>query len=158
WPTTWLSVGPCSENEPAGNTNPRSTDLVGASGLPAAFFQVDANYLYLRERILTSPSGPGGFANFAWVVLLQSATGNPFKYQWLISLDGKSERVELWENDAGTAADIGFDPIFNDPAETLEFSGATSTLARYVAAGSSIGGIANYFVDWAVPLAELTPR
>ena len=71
WPTTWNSIGTCSENEPS-DTNPASVDLVGAPGFPAAFTQTDANYLYLRERVDVNPSGPGTFDMFSWVVLIQT--------------------------------------------------------------------------------------
>src|SRR5262249_48842280 len=146
----------CAENEPAGNENPNSVDLVGAAGLSAAYFQIDSNFLYLRERVAGSPSGSGGFDQYAWVVLVQTASGNPFQYQWLISLDGKLELVELWNNTP--ASNIDFNPVFNDPADTLSYSASTSTLARFVSAGSTIGGSANYFVDWAMPISELSAR
>ncbi len=157
WPTTWTPIGDCAEDEPAGD-NPGTVDLVGAAGLPGAFLHIDADYLYLRERIFTSPAGSGGFANVSWVVLLQTANGNPFFYQWLISLNGSAEEVGLWENDQATASPVSFSPIFNDPAETKVFSGPAITLAQDVVAGSTIGGAQNHFVDWAIPRSELTAR
>jgi uncharacterized repeat protein (TIGR01451 family) len=158
WPTTWNPIGACSENDPAGNTTPGTVDLVGAPGFPAAFLKVDDNFLYLRERIFQNPAGPGGFVSMSWVVLLTVPGANPFKYQWLIALDGTAEQVGLWENDQATALNISFSPIFNDPAETLVFSGSTGVLARIVLADSSIGGAQNYFVDWAMPRSQLTLR
>jgi len=155
WPTTWTSVGSCAENEPPGSTPP-STDLVGASGLSAAYFASDANYAYFRERILVDPSGPGGFDNNAWVVLIQVPSGNPYQYQWLLSVDGTGEEVGLWQNDQGTASTVDFSPIFGDQAETKVYADTTANLARKVAAGSNIGGQANYFVDWAIPRSVLT--
>jgi hypothetical protein len=155
WPTTWNSIDVCAEAEVSGDQNPSGTDLVGAAGQSAAYYQIDNDFLYLRERVSTSPSGPGGFDQYAWVVLVQTVDGDPFKYQWMISLDGGKENVGLWSNDQATASDIAFSPIFNEPAETLVFSDATSNLARLVAAGTSIGGRSNYFVDWAVPRSEL---
>jgi uncharacterized protein DUF11/slime mold repeat-containing protein len=161
WPPTgWIGIGACGENEPAGDETPKSTDLVGAPGFPAAFFQMDASYLYLRERVFGNPAGSGGvgFDQFAWVSLVQTIDGDPFKYQWLISLDGKAapQQVELWSNNPSTAQDISFSPIFNDPADTKLFSGDATDLARAVAADSSIGGQQNYFVDFAVPLSTLS--
>jgi cysteine-rich repeat protein len=155
WPTTWTSVGGCAENEPA-DISPATVDLVGASGLPGGYLAADADYLYLRERVATDPSGPGGFTSAAWVVLLQVPGGDPFKYQWLISVNGNADTVELWENDQTTATNIVFNPVFSDQAETLRYSGPTTSLARTIAAGSNIGGSPNYFVDWAIPLSVLT--
>src|SRR3972149_5563398 len=70
WPTTWNSIGSCAESEAAGDESRAATDLVGATGLPAAYLYIDSNYLYLRERVAADPSGSGGFAQYAWVVLL----------------------------------------------------------------------------------------
>jgi uncharacterized repeat protein (TIGR01451 family) len=156
WPTTWIGIGACGESEPAGDKTPESADLVGAPGATAAFFQIDSNYLYLRERVFTNPSGPGGFDQYSWVTLIQTIDGDPFKYQWLISLDGGAELLELWRNDPATAQNISFTPIFNDPAETLLFSDTTANLARSVIAGTTIGGQQNYFVDFAIPLSVLS--
>src|SRR6266446_6787473 len=148
WPATFNSIGPCGESEPAQDNSPADMDLVGSSANNAAFIQIDSNYLYLRERVAGDPSGPGGFDSKAWVVLLQIPTGNAFQYQYLISLDGNQERVELWYNDPTTATNVSFSPIFNDPAETQIFSAPATNLARIVPAGTTIGGTANYFVDW----------
>ncbi len=164
WPSTWASLGACSENEPSGDENPNSTDLVGQAGLGAAYFQIDANYLYLRERVYAQPSGPDGFDQYAWVTLLQTSTGDPFKYQFELSLNGigdqlggvKQDLVQLWQNDQATATNISWSPIFHDGSETLLWSGASSIYARQSAAGSNIGAKANYFVDWAVPIAVLS--
>jgi hypothetical protein len=157
----WNSIGACSENEPAGES-PTSADLVGAPGLPAAYFQTDSNFLYLRERVLVDPTGGGGtFPNTSWVALLQTNSVGPaaFKYQWLVTLNGNmTDTVELWMNNPLTASDVSFSPIFNDPAETLAFSAPGSTHARSVDAGSNIGGQQNYFVDWAIERSELTSR
>jgi uncharacterized repeat protein (TIGR01451 family) len=88
--------------------------------------------------------------------------GDPFKYQYLLSLNGvgsddqfgntggiKGDTIEVWSNNQGTAQDIDFSPLFNDPAETALYIqkydflvGGTNTgpLARIVtAAGSSFG-------------------
>src|SRR5262245_33509047 len=125
WPTTWNSIGVCAESEPVGDESPTQVDLVGSATFSAAYFSVDSNYLYLRARVGGSPAGPGMFAGSDWVVLLQTVGGDPFEYQWLINLDGKSEEVGLWSNDPSTATHISFSPIFNDPAETKVFSDTT---------------------------------
>ncbi len=154
WPTVWNSIGACAEAEVAGDQNPASTDLVGTAGQSAAYFVVDANYLYLRERVSVTAAGSGGFDQYSWVVLVQTLGADPFKYQWLISLDGIAENVKLWQNNQATASPISFSPIFNDPAETEVWSG--TGLSRLVQAPTTIGGKQNYFVDWAIPRSVLT--
>src|ERR1051326_8242041 len=37
WRSVWTWVGGCAESEPAGDTTPGTVDLVGATGLPAAY-------------------------------------------------------------------------------------------------------------------------
>jgi len=106
WPSTWNTIGACAETEPAGDKTPASSDLVGGVGKSAAYFQSDANYLYLRERVSKTPSGAGGFDQYAWVVLVQTVGADPYKYQWILSLNGVDETVNLWRNDQATAADI----------------------------------------------------
>src|SRR5262245_11909871 len=78
WPSVWNSVGPCAENEPAGDKSPDTVDLVGSSGLPAAYFQTDSNFLYLRERVAVNPLGGSGLVSTGnWVVLLQTDSVGP---------------------------------------------------------------------------------
>lgn len=154
WPTSWTSIGACSEDEPAGDANPGAVDLVGGVGLGSAYVQIDDNYLYLRERVADSPTGSGGFAQDSWVALLQTA-GDPSTYQWIAAFDGKAEQVQLFHNDPTTAAPLSFSPVFHDAAESLVWSDSSASFSRIVPAGSSIGGRANYFVDWAIPRAVL---
>ena len=138
WPTTWISVGTCGESDPASST-PTTLDLVGAPGAPAAFFAFDANYAYFRERLAVDPSnGPGQFINGSWVVLVKTATGDPFEYQYLIALDGNGDQVKLYANDPVTAQPISFSPIFNDPAETQLYTASSTTLSRSVTACSGV--------------------
>jgi hypothetical protein len=156
WPT-FNSIGACAEAEPAGDENPSTADLVGAPGQSAAYLATDAAFLYLRERVASNPGSPPNLVNNAnWVVLVQVAGGNPFTYQYLITLDGNAEQVILLQNDQTTASQIAFSPIFNDPAETLIQTFPSTGFSRTLAAGTSIGGSANYFVDWAIPRSVLT--
>src|SRR5262245_58603561 len=76
WPT-FNSVGSCAENEPANDEDPATSDLVGTTGASAAFIAADSNFLYLRERVGRNPGNPGSLVNISWVVLVQTASGNP---------------------------------------------------------------------------------
>ncbi len=150
WPSRWNSVGPCAEEEPAGDKSPTRVDLVGGAGQAAAFWAVEQGYVFFRERVAQEPSGPGGFAQFVWAVLLQTPEGDPHQYQWLISLNGKRDTVELWQNTRGSP--IRFDPIFRDAAEVRVASLPAAQYARLVPAGTVFGGQGNFFVDWAFPI------
>jgi hypothetical protein len=138
-----------------GDESPSAVDLVGDAAHPAAFIAHDASYLYFRYRVDGDPAGSGGFASYAWNALMQVPSGNPFQYQYELSLDGKNDTIQIWANTS--ASDIDFSPLFNDPSDAQLFSTSASPLARHLAVndGSSFGGNTDYFVDFAVPLASL---
>ena len=147
----------CQADEPAGDESPSAVDLVGDASHRAAYFAHDASYLYFRYRVDGDPAGSGGFQSYAWNTLMQVPSGNPFQYQYELSLDGKSDTVEVWANTS--ASNIDFSPLFNDPAETNLFTtpAATLSLARHGVAndGSTFGGNTDYFVDVAFPVTAL---
>ena len=148
WPTGWTMPNACVA-DPSGDKSPDDIDLTGTAGTPAVGFYSDANYQYFRERVDGNPGEAGDFSQFAWVVMLQTALP---QYQYLASLNGVGEKVQLWQNTV-PAGPVDFSPILNDPAETLVWEGSSESFARSVNAG---GGI--YYVDWAIPLSELTSR
>ena len=152
----WVPLA-CAAGDPAGDESPSAVDLVGDATLRAAYQAHDASFLYFRYRVDGNPAGSGGFASYAWNALMQVPSGNPFQYQYELSLNGKSDAVEVWANT--DASDIDFSPLFNDPSETKLFGTAAGTLplARFGVAGdgSTFGGNADYFLDFAFPVASL---
>jgi hypothetical protein len=178
---TWRPLG-CTESvEPVGDSTPTTTDLAGDATHSATYFAWDSNYLYARFRLTASPTGSKGFDQYAWVMLLQVPSGDPFQYQFELSLNGKSsdddygntsglkgDTIELWRNDA--AENIAFDPNFNDPSETrlygqrYDYAGPatvnTTPLARIalVNDGTSFGGDPDYFLDYAIPVSILIAK
>ncbi|HJQ83751.1 MAG TPA: hypothetical protein VKA21_06740 [Candidatus Binatia bacterium] len=173
---SWTNLG-CSVGDPVGDESPADLDLVGNGTFPVTYFGVDANYLYFRYRLNGSPSGPGGFGQNAWVALMQTAAGNPFQYQYELALNGKGatddfggsgDTIEVWQNTV--ASDIDFSPLFSDAPEVRAYaqrynfsSGATANttpLARSLVAGdgSSFGGNADFFVDFAFPVSVLIAK
>src|SRR5438094_34528 len=100
--------------------DPRAeVDLVGDALFPAAYVGRYATYLYLRYRVELTPLSPRGFVrNSDWTMLVQVPAGNPFQYQYQLSLDG-DDTVEVWKNDP--ADDLTFSPIFTDESDTLLF-------------------------------------
>jgi hypothetical protein len=164
----------CGVDEPAGDESPSSLDFVGTEQYPAAQVGHDADFLYFRYRVDRNATGPQGFDQFAWVALLQVPNGDPFQYQYAVGLNGdgatddfgnNGDTVEIWQNT--DASDIDFSPVFHDTSEVRVFAqeyayvgpgtANTSPIARTVVAGdgSSFGGNADYFVDFAVPVAVL---
>jgi hypothetical protein len=164
----------CGTDEPAGDETPLSLDLVGTEEFPAAQVGFDEHFLYFRYRVNRAPNGPGGFDQFAWVALLQVPNGNPFQYQYAVGLNGdgaaddfgnNGDTVEIWQNTV--ASNIDFSPVFADVSEVRLFAqrydfvsadtANTAPIARLLPTGdgSAFGGNDDYFVDFAVPVAEL---
>jgi uncharacterized repeat protein (TIGR01451 family) len=148
----------CAAGDPAGDETPSAVDLVGDAAHLAAYTAHDGSYLYMRFRVNGDPTGSGGFHSYAWNVLMQVPSGDPFQYQYELSLNGKSDTVEVWANTS--ASDIDFSPLFNDPSDVQLFSTPAASLARHLAAtdGSSFGGNPDYFVDVAFPVATLVAK
>jgi hypothetical protein len=150
----------CGRGDAAGDETPSAVDLVGDAAHLSAFVAHDASFLYFRFRVNGDPAGSGGFARYAWNALMQVPSGDPFQYQYELSLNGKSNTVEVWANTQ--AEDIDFSPLFNDPADVQLFAQAamTTPLARRIPTGdgSAFGGDPDWFVDFAVPVAALIDK
>jgi len=143
-------------------------NFVGNATFPAAYYAFDADYLYFRYRMDGDPSGPGGFAQYSWTALMQVPSGNPFQYQYQLSLSGEGpggDPIEIWAN--APAEDIDFTTIAQDDSETRLFTQIhdhagpdtvnTTPLARTLATGdgSSFKNNPDYFLDFAFPIAAL---
>ncbi len=152
WPTDGQWVIPVCNDDPSGDESPNSVDLKASGSQYGAAYFTDANNLYIRERVDGNPGSPGNFNQFGWVFMVQSNIAST-DYDFLVSLrgSGAGEAVELWQNTSPNGP-IDWSPIFNDPAETLLNTWDTSTNTRV----TSTSG--DYFVDWQIPLSELTAR
>src|SRR5512139_2274884 len=150
----WVGVG-CPAADLVRHTTPSGVDLAGDTTFPAIYIAHDDAYAYFRYRVDGDPSGPGGFAQYSWTSLMQVPSGDPFRYQYQLSLNGKDETVEIWANTVASLID--FTPLFQDASEVLLFSTPAAGLSRFLPAGdgSNFGGNADWFVDFAVPVAEL---
>ena len=144
--------------DPANDESPTLTpgiDVVGDKTYPGGYIASDASCVYFRLRLAQTPGKSGGrpgYLPYAWTCLLD--TGVPAQtYALLTTLDGSTSNVGLWQNTSTAKADD-----IKDPAETpLAAYPVTSANAEYFSAGSSVGGTADYFVDWAVPWADMNP-
>jgi hypothetical protein len=99
--------------------------------------------------------GGNGFQQFVWTALMQVPLGNRFQYQYQLSLDGKSDTIEVWQNTV--ASNIRF-PHFQDDAEVQLLSVPVGSLARAVPAGTSFNGDADWFVDFAFPVQTMMAK
>ena len=115
----WTPIG-CPAADLTADTSPNAVNFVGNATYPAAYYAFDSNFLYFRYRMDANPSGPGGFAQYSWTALMQVPGGNPFQYQYQVSLDGSKDTIDLWQNTV--ASDIDFSPLFHDESEVNLFS------------------------------------
>ena len=150
WPsaTQWTHPSNCyydPQDQPPGESY---LDLVGNDTIgPAAYYYFGTDYAFFRERVEGDPSGPPSkFAQDAWVVLFDlPERGN---YEYLLSLNGQNETVELWENTEQKY--LIWNPILKDSPENIVWTNSTAAYANITDDGKG-----HYFVDWAIPLDVL---
>ncbi|HEY8431213.1 MAG TPA: MYXO-CTERM sorting domain-containing protein [Sandaracinaceae bacterium] len=132
-------------------------DVVGDEGAPALYYFADADFLYFRMRVDADPTTGTELRPFGWAVEIDT-DGRRSTYELLAHVDGiaSPEVVRFARNT---------NQRLNDPADPAEQTIATydaATHARAVVAtgalASSFGGDADFFVDWALPFADLTPE
>jgi hypothetical protein len=164
----WSPLG-CGAT-PLTAADPRpEVNLVGDATFPAVYTARDATYLYFRYRVDGDPrnSRRGFLSASDWTTLVQVPSGDPFQYQYQLSLNGDgsqtADTLEIWANSA--ADDLTFNPLFTDESDTKVFSivfddtsgGNTTPLARGVQTGdgSMFGNDPDFFVDVAFPIQAL---
>ncbi|MBY0090740.1 carboxypeptidase regulatory-like domain-containing protein [Priestia aryabhattai] len=141
-----------------GDQSPLSTDIVGNTQFPAAFFAYDATNVYFRIRVNGDPrnSQLTAFTNFSWGVLINTS-GDPGVYDWLANINGLNNTISLIKNTTRIYNS------WNDPAEGTDGRGAPSfsrpivnfDVARAILTndGSNFGGDPDYFIDFQFPTA-----
>jgi Cys-rich repeat protein len=135
-----------------GDVRTPAIDAVGDAANPAAYVFMDSAWLYLRLRMNgTVHQSPTTYAPDAWACLIRTEN-TPGSYLVWDGLDGLANpsAVELLQN---THPQSG-DPT-QQPADAVVAAYDVSTNAREVAAPSNLGGDPDFFVDWAVSLADL---
>jgi hypothetical protein len=137
-------------NDTPGASGP--LDIVGTTAQPAGFHAADANYLYMRMRVASTPeAGTKLIANaWGWEFDLD---GDLHTYELLISANGitNTDMVSVYRNTKTTIPDSPDDPA-DQPAV---FTYAFATNGQAIPAGSTLGGGQDYFIDVAVPWADL---
>ncbi len=132
-------------------------EIVGDAANPAVFIAVDATHMFVRLRVDTDPMQGAALRSFGWGILVDT-DGNLANYELSIMIDGSGnpQRVDVAENTTktGGAKDIAETSIYS---ENLVYAGAGQNV-RVADAGSSLGGTPDYFVDLAVPLANIASK
>ncbi|MCF6137924.1 carboxypeptidase regulatory-like domain-containing protein [Pseudalkalibacillus berkeleyi] len=141
-----------------GDESPTSVDLVGNQSNPSFSMAYDGTNVYFRLRLQADPRNnqKTGFRNFAWGVLFNTG-GAPGTYQWMLSVDGNSGRLNLIEN---TIQEVN---SWNDPAEGTNGRGAPNyskpiinfDIARVIPANTRFGNNDNVFLDFFIPASVL---
>lgn len=118
-------------------------DIVSTTEASAQVWS-DGAFVYFRLRVDATPLFAGDWLNnHGWGVQIDlDGIGG---YDYMALLDGGANAINLWKN---TTPAIAWDPL--DVSETLLWTYPTSTHARSVSDGS-----ADFFVDFAIPLAAL---
>jgi hypothetical protein len=86
---------------------------------------------------------------------MQVGSGNPFQYQYQLSLNGKSDTIEDLAEHGGLRRVLS-SPLFHDSAgSSSSLSPTPGSLARVVPAATSFNGQPDWFVDFAFPVSTL---
>lgn len=129
-------------------------DIVGETSAPAGARVADNDYLYLRLRLDQDPAPNGVVAPYAWGMLFDLDNNlSTYEIAAVVSgIGGSAGTITLHRNTTTTVANSPNDPFDQPPVASYPFAGnARST----VAGGATNGGDADYFLDFAIPWADL---
>ncbi len=137
-----------------GNTSGR--EIVGSAADPSVYIYNDGVDFFIRLRLDDDPTGAGPaiVSPFGWGLLIDT-NGNFNDYEFAVFIDGTgTDEIIIAENTTPTG--VG-DPA--DNAETVHFAtpaddGVDGNVVISMAT-TMFSGNADYFLDFAVPLAEL---
>jgi uncharacterized protein (TIGR03382 family) len=129
-------------------------DIVGTPGVaPAALRAYDDDNLYLRIRLDDDPA-PGGVPNPGGVWGMEfDLDGDLRNYEILITADTRPAQpiVAIYTNDDVTTQNTPLDPADTPAAFTYPFADQAGSIAT----STTSGGTPDYFLDIAVPWADL---
>ena len=128
-------------------------DLVGNLDHPAGALAADDEFLYVRIRLERDPVPNGEPRPFAWGILLDTDE-TLTDYEVLIHANGIGRTVSLYKNSSTTLSDDPTDPPDEPAVKSYPFAdNARSVRAR----GSSFGDDDDFFLEVAIPWADLEP-
>jgi hypothetical protein len=126
-------------------------DLIGDANAATGYRAADTQYLFLRMRLDQDPIPGGNPRPYAWGLLLDT-DGNLQTYEVLLLANGNGGTVVLYRNTQTTSLNDPTDPPDEPPVKTYPLSSHARSVR---ATGSSYGGDADYFLDFAVPWQDL---
>jgi len=127
-------------------------DLVGDEDAPAGLRAADDDFFYLRIRLEADPEEAAVLRPFSWGMAFDLDLDRT-TYEVLVLADGVAGQVVLFENSEVTVDDDPTDPADLPPVAVYEYADA----GRAVDADSGFGGDEDFFLDLAVPWADLEP-
>jgi hypothetical protein len=128
-------------------------DIVGDDADPAGFRTDDGEFLYLRLRLESDPlEASGALRPFGWGFEID-LDEDLSTYEILLLANGNTESVGVFTNDTTTSPNNPADPA-DQPAVA---SYAWADNGQSVAADSDFGGSGDFFLDIAIPWADLEP-
>jgi hypothetical protein len=152
----WVAL-PCGAGpmvDAAGDTPgaPGALDLVGVPAAPAGFHAADATFLYLRMRVAGNPVAGGRLQANAWGWEFD-LDGDRTTYELIMSVSGTGpmDQVALYRHTTTVRPNDPADPSALPPV----FTYPATTHAQTGAAGTNLGGGADFFVDVALPWSDL---
>jgi uncharacterized protein (TIGR03382 family) len=131
-------------------------DVVGDTSAAAGLRASDDTNLYLRIRLEKDPAANAQVDAFSWG-MEWDLDNDPSDYELLILVEGiagAAGSVQVFRNTNTTRANTPDDPADMPAAQTYTFA---NNAASKVAGGSTFGGSADYFLDFAVPWTALVP-
>ncbi|MBI5501539.1 MAG: thrombospondin type 3 repeat-containing protein [Deltaproteobacteria bacterium] len=128
-----------------------SRDIVGDDAAPAGYIFADAEFVYFRMRVDDVATDRSEFDPFGWGIELDVDRVRE-TYEFLLMIDGISNPDEVtWSQNTVQGSR-------NSPADRAELLLGTFdalTHARGVPAETSFGGDLDWFIDVALPFADL---
>lgn len=134
---------------------PDERDIVGDGDSPAGLRAADDTNLYLRIRLDEDPAPNAEVRPYSWG-MAYDLDDDATDYELLVLVEGiagMDGTVNIFRNTTTTAANDPTDPADTPPAHTYPFADN----ARTVAAPTTFGGNADFFLDFAVPWSALVP-
>ena len=137
-------------------SGPDRVDLVGASGKSAGAWSFDEDNVYFRLRLNDDPGGGSSATTQDVFVVMLELDGDPSTYDWSVVLNTAGVILAVYENSADDGGGWSDAP---DALPSSEYSlpeDADQLLITDVGAGGGgFGSDEDYYLDLAVPRADL---
>jgi hypothetical protein len=162
WPTTWTPIkqGSSVLTDPTGDAQ-GSRDVVGTDAAPAAFIASDADRIFFRMRLGSTPLKTTTSLNpFGWACEFD-VDADHTNYEFIANVNG------IIQNDAVLFSQNTTQGTIDSPSDKAELTlqtysalvdniqNSTVAHARVVDAGTDLGGTGgDFFIDWAIDVND----